>query len=258
MTTYEPQPPPEHESEHDAVAAYALGILDDAEATAFEVHLAGCEICATELDGFAGMEPMLASLAEFPGPAPVPVKPPSPHVLDRLVDEVAAKRAQRRRRTRYLVAAAAALIIGGPTAAVVATAGEGDTGVSARPSPTSTVAGGDAFALMTKKVSATDPTTRVSATVGTQDKAWGTDAVLELKNVKGPLKCSLIAVSKTGAQETLSTWAVPKWGYGVSDPAHPAAQYPLYVHGGSALKRADIDHFLVRTLDGRSLVRVAG
>ncbi|WP_328538481.1 zf-HC2 domain-containing protein [Streptomyces sp. NBC_00344] len=254
MTMYEQQqPPPDHESEHDAVAAYALGILDDAEATAFEEHLAGCEICAAELDGFAGMEPMLASLAEFPGPAPLPATPPSPHLLDRLVDEVAAKRAQRRRRTRYLVAAAAALIIGGPTAAVVATSGDSSTGVTAQPSS----AAGDFFAHMTKKVGATDPATRVSATIGTQDKAWGTDAVLELKNVKGPLKCSLIAVSKSGAQETLTTWAVPKWGYGVKDTAHPAAQYPLYVHGGTALKRSDIDHFLVRTLDGRSLVQVA-
>ncbi|MEV6791809.1 zf-HC2 domain-containing protein [Streptomyces sp. NPDC051320] len=255
MSTYEQQPPPEHESEHDAVAAYALGILDDAEATAFETHLAGCDICAAELDGFAGMEPILASLAEFPGPAPQPVKAPSPQVLGRLVDEVAVQRARRRRRTRYLVAAAAALIIGGPTVAVLATSADSGTGVSARSS--SAGAAENDFGRMTKKVSATDPVTKVSATVGTQDKAWGTDAVLELKNVKGPQKCSLIAVSKTGAQETLTTWSVPEWGYGVPDAAHPAAQYPLYVHGGSAFKRSDIDHFLVRTLDGRSLVRVA-
>ena len=45
-------------SEHETVGAYALGILDDAEATAFEAHLAGCEWCAQQLDELAGMEPM--------------------------------------------------------------------------------------------------------------------------------------------------------------------------------------------------------
>ena len=51
---------------------------------------------------------------------------------------------------------------------------------------------------MTDKVNATDATTKVSATVAMEAKAWGTDAALELTNVKGPLKCSLIAVSKKG------------------------------------------------------------
>ena len=54
-------------SEHETVGAYALGILDDAEATAFEAHLAGCEWCAQQLDELAGMEPMLAALADLPG-----------------------------------------------------------------------------------------------------------------------------------------------------------------------------------------------
>lgn len=63
MTMYE------QESVHDAVGAYVLGILDDADASAFEAHLAGCDICATHLEEFSGMEPMLAMLAEAPAPA---------------------------------------------------------------------------------------------------------------------------------------------------------------------------------------------
>lgn len=51
---------------HETVGAYALGILDDAEATAFEEHLATCEWCAQQLDELAGMEPMLAALADLP------------------------------------------------------------------------------------------------------------------------------------------------------------------------------------------------
>ncbi|MFB7216719.1 anti-sigma factor family protein [Streptomyces sp. NPDC056227] len=247
--------------EHDAAGAYVLGILDDAEASAFEAHLAGCALCAAHLDEFAGMEPMLAMLAEapatVPGARPVPYvpEPPAPRLLDRLVDEVAAKRARRKRRGLYLAAAAAALIIGGPVFAVMATGGGSGTTQAADPHPTSPAE--DAFFHhMQEKVQATDPTTKVAATVGMEKKAWGTHAVLELKNVRGPEKCSLIAVSKTGEEEVVTSWSVPKWGYGINDSTHPSAKYPLYVHGGAAMDRADIDHFEVRTFDGKRLVDI--
>ena len=117
---------------HEAVGAYALGILDDAEATAFEAHLAGCEACAAELDDLAGMEPMLATLREFPGPAAQPLRPVPPGMTTGLINEVAAQRARRRRRTTCLVAAAAALIVGGPAVAVVATSSDTGTHQSAQ------------------------------------------------------------------------------------------------------------------------------
>ncbi|MYQ40608.1 Putative zinc-finger [Streptomyces sp. LamerLS-316] len=248
---------------HDAAGAYVLGILDDAEASAFEAHLAGCAVCAAHLEEFTGMEPMLAMLAEspaaVPGARPVPhvPEPPAPRLLDGLVDEVARKRAQRRRRTRYLIAAAAVLVIGGPVVAVTATAGEdrGSQVEAADPHPTSPAE--DAFFHhMPEKLSATDPVTRVDATVGMEPKAWGTHTVLELKNVKGPQKCSLVAVSKSGDEEVVTSWSVPKWGYGIENSTHASAQHPLYVHGGAAMARGDIDHFEVRTFDGERLVEI--
>ncbi|MEV8310732.1 zf-HC2 domain-containing protein [Streptomyces flavidovirens] len=250
MTTYD------RHSEHDAVGAYVLGILDDADATAFEAHLAYCEYCAAQLDDFAGMEPLMAALAEAPGPPPR-LTEPSPQLLSRLTDEVAAGRAQRRRRGFYLVAAAAVMVVGGPAIAVVATSGNND--------PDRNIAGGahptspaeDAFFNhMEEKIVATDAATKVSATVGMEKKAWGTHTVLELKNVRGPLKCSLIAVSKDGKEETVTTWAVPAWGYGIPDSTHKTAKNPLYVHGGAAMNRNEIDHFEVRTFDGKRLVEV--
>ncbi|CAO0832673.1 hypothetical protein SMICM17S_10228 [Streptomyces microflavus] len=161
-----PEPPyggePEG-SEHDAAAAYVLGILDDAQASAFEAHLAGCARCSAHLDEFAGMEPVLAMLAEapaaVPGARPVPHVPerPAPKVLGGLMDEVAHRRHRRTRRSRYLIAAAAALIIGGPVAAVAVTAGDGDGGRNVAvgdPHPTSPAE--DAFFQhMTEKVSGT-------------------------------------------------------------------------------------------------------
>ncbi|MGP3923693.1 zf-HC2 domain-containing protein [Streptomyces sp. 8N616] len=249
----------ERPSEHEAVGAYALGVLDPADAARFEDHLAYCDACAQQLEEFMGLEPLLASLAETPSAVPDPAAlhaPPSPQLLDRLVDEVAVKRSQKRRRGLYLVAAAAALIIGGPVATGVMASDDGKS-QAALPHAHSTSPAEDAFFNhMTDKVEATDPVSNVAATVGTEKKAWGTHAVLELKNVKGPLKCSLVAVSKTGDEEVVTSWSVPKWGYGIPGSTNEKAKQPLYVHGGAAMARSDIDHFEVRTFDGKRLVSV--
>ncbi|MFK4071049.1 zf-HC2 domain-containing protein [Streptomyces sp. NPDC029674] len=247
---------------HETVGAYALGVLDDADARRFEEHLAGCGFCRRQLDELSGMEPMLAALADFPGPRGAPAigeqlaARPSPRLAERLLAEVTAKREHGRRRGLYLVAAAVALIVGGPLV-VLAVAGDdaGSKGVVADPHPSSPAE--DAFFHhMDEKARATDPATKVSATVGTEKKPWGTHTVLELKNVKGPLKCSLVAVGKDGEKETVSSWSVPEWGYGIKDSPNKWARNPLYVHGGAAMDRNDIDHFEVTTFDGKRLVKV--
>jgi hypothetical protein len=253
-----------HDSVHEAVGAYSLGILDDAEATQFEVHLAGCEYCAAQLDDLAGLGPMLATLADFPGPTGTPeigqqlATKPSGLLLERLVAEVAEKRAQRRRRGFYLVAAAAALIISGPAVAVVTSEGGSGTKVEAGQSGnrTFTSTAEQAFKGLSDKAEATDSVTKVTAAVGMAQKAWGTQTVLELKNVTGPLKCSLVAVSKTGEKETVSSWSVPEWGYGIEDSADKTARAPLYVQGGAAMDRNEIDHFEIQTFDGERLVEI--
>ncbi|WP_329457615.1 zf-HC2 domain-containing protein [Streptomyces sp. NBC_01497] len=308
MTTHDAFGADEEDAVHDAVGAYVLGVLDDADATAFETHLAGCEVCAARLEEFSGMEPMLALLADGPGgfpaaggsaagtpgqgspasgslpppapragpaaaqpsvpgqgrsgdaegPPPPAAEPavsvrPGPHLLDRLVDEVAARRAKRGRRGLYLAAAAAVVIVGGPVVAVVATSGDRAPATS-QAAPANTES--SYFNSLTTKYSATDPTTKVSATIALKTKAWGTDAVMELKNVKGPLKCRLVAVSASGDREVVTSWSVPAWGYGVPGSPHAVARQPLYVHGGAAVQPKDIDHFDVTTFDGKRLVTV--
>ncbi|MFB8032605.1 anti-sigma factor family protein [Streptomyces sp. NPDC056004] len=254
---------------HDAAGAYLLGVLDDAEASAFEAHLVDCDLCAARLDELAALGPVLARVSVSPGAPAARYVPgqPGPHVLERLLDEVSAGRARRRRRSMWLVAAAVALIIGGPVAVVLASGDDGPTTRAAEPYPTgptspTTPAGdsvdsGDASVdRMPEKVRATDPVTRVEATIGMARKPWGTSTVLELGNVEGPQKCRLIAVSKTGEEEVVSSWSVPEWGYGIEDSSYPGARYPLQVSGGAAMGRGDIDHFEVRTFDGRRLVEV--
>ncbi|MET7682764.1 zf-HC2 domain-containing protein [Streptomyces sp. NPDC005423] len=244
-------------NEHETVGAYALGILDDAEATAFEVHLATCEWCAQQLDELSGMEPMLAALADLPGSGTPAIgeslsAKPSPRLVERLVDDVGERRALKRRRSFYMIAASVALIIAGPIA-VMAAGGGSDSGQSATPLAATAKS---TFDTLSDKVSATDSGTKVSATVAMAPKAWGTQAVLELKNVKGPLKCSLIAVGKNGERETMTSWSVPNWGYGITNAKTEEAKNPLYAQGGAALTPNQIDHFEVMTFDGKRLVQV--
>ncbi|QJT02050.1 RNA polymerase subunit sigma [Streptomyces asoensis] len=248
-------------SEHETVGAYALGILDDAEATAFEMHLAGCEWCAQQLDELAGMEPMLAALADLPGTGTPAIGEslsarPSPRLAERLVDEVSERRAVKRRRSFFLVAAAAALIIGGPLTVLAATGGDSGTKGTEASSTKSANSAKTTFETLTDRVSETDSATKVSATVAMGEKAWGTEIGVELKNVTGPEKCSLIAVGKNGERETVSSWSVPEWGYGIANAKTEQAKNPLYVVGGAAFKTNEIDHFEVMTFDGKKLVQI--
>ncbi|MFG2134492.1 anti-sigma factor family protein [Streptomyces sp. NPDC048751] len=245
-------------NEHETVGAYALGILDDAEATAFEAHLATCEWCAQQLDELAGMEPMLAALADLPGSGTPTIgdslsAKPAPRMAEKLVDEVVVQRAQKRRRSFFMLAASVALIIAGPLAAMAATGGDSGGGakVEAGASPAQSV-----FDKLPQKVSGTDAATKVTATVGMEKKAWGTEAVVKLNNVAGPNKCSLIAVGKNGERETISSWSVPEWGYGLPGAKTEQAKNPLYVQGGAAFTPDEIDHFEVMTFDGKKLVQI--
>lgn len=49
---------------HNMSGAYALDALSDAEREAFEVHLAECEDCADEVDGFIATSALLGTAAE--------------------------------------------------------------------------------------------------------------------------------------------------------------------------------------------------
>ncbi|GAB2741763.1 anti-sigma U factor RsuA [Streptomyces bullii] len=247
-------------NEHETVGAYALGLLDDAEATAFEMHLASCEWCAQQLDELAGMEPMLAALADLPGAGTPAIgeslsAKPSPRLVEKLVDEVAERRARKRRRSFYMVAAAGALIVGGPFVAV-ATSGGGDGGGGKQGQTLASSPAKDAFESIPDKITGTDPSTKVTASVAVQPKDWGTFGVLELKNLKGPLKCSLIAVGKNGERETLASWSVPKWGYGIPDAKTDKAREPLYVQGSAAFQLNDIDRFEIIDFDGKKLAEL--
>ncbi|GHJ27899.1 RNA polymerase subunit sigma [Streptomyces hygroscopicus subsp. sporocinereus] len=249
--------PAADDQQHTAVGAYALGVLDPADAARFEDHLIGCERCAAELDELMGLPPLLAEYASaadgsaLPDPAAVTARP-GPELLDRLLADVTAERKASARRRLYLVAAAAVLIVGGPLAGAALTASSDDDGKGqvAASTPKQVYEQG-------RKFSAVDPVTKVDASVSLEQKGWGTSVALKLGNLKGPRSCDLVAIGKDGHEETVTTWAVPTSGYGVKDgDGSRWSKEPLYAQGGAAMNTDEIDRFEVRTLDGRRLAEV--
>ncbi|WP_326687144.1 MULTISPECIES: zf-HC2 domain-containing protein [unclassified Streptomyces] len=236
--------------QHTDVAAYALGVLDAADAELFEEHLAGCDRCAVELESVTALTPFLAEHAWHGGPPPTPDGPP-PELLDRLLASTAAEAdAERRRRgTRrlWLVAAVFALIVGGPLAVLAVSGDDGDSRSQHFASPARQMYEHG------EKIGTVDASTKIRATVSLEKKPWGTHVALKLGDLRGPLECELIAVGENGKKQTVTTWAVPRHGYGIKGTKWDE---PLYTHGGAAFSRSDLARLEVRTLDGRRLATI--
>ncbi|MEI5009494.1 zf-HC2 domain-containing protein [Streptomyces sp. PmtA] len=170
--------------QHRDVAAYALGVLDPADAFRFEEHLSECGLCALRLSDFA---PVASALGALAGPGPAG-EPPAPRLLERLLGEVAALRRRSSRRRLRLVAAAAALIVALP--AVAAGLSRGQDGP---------VAGGP-----DERITATDGATGVYGAVDLRSKGWGTAVALRMAKLSGPRTCRLVAVARDGREYDVS------------------------------------------------------
>ncbi|MFI0486690.1 anti-sigma factor family protein [Actinomadura sp. 9N215] len=246
--------------EHTDIGAYALGLLEDDDRRVFEAHLARCASCAAELREMSGVAEALSGIGEFAeavhgverGPEaggvggaaePAPERPPA-----EVIDLVRRRRRSERRRRRgtYVIgaAAAAALIATGVTVG----AGLGDDGL-----PADGHQHGPAQALVVsgERHSGADAKTGVSGLVGLSAVGWGTHVGLELKGVRGPLRCRLEAVSRSGERTVVTGWRVPVKGYGL-----PGSPEPLITHGGTAIPRQDLDRFEVKVDGGGTLLTI--
>lgn len=222
-------------SEHTDVAAYSLGLLEPHERLEFETHLADCESCAAELADFAGLADLLTGIEPVEtGPAE------QDEADDAAVVELISRRAierRRRARQRLVLAAAACLVV---------LAGGVAVGMAAAPAQAPQVA------LPAGQVhSAIDKLTGVSGTVHLVDKPFGTQIMLDLSGVHGPLDCQLIAVSKTGQRTIAVGWRVPPAGYGVT--GHPK---PLVITGGTAIMPRDLSRVVVEVVGGGTLLNI--
>ncbi|GGQ67840.1 zf-HC2 domain-containing protein [Streptomyces pilosus] len=208
---------------HRDVGAYALGVLDEAEAFRFEDHLMECPSCAVQVTEFG---PVARQLMLYRSATPRPVHPlakPGPRMLDRLVSQVAARNRTGRRRLLLALAASVVLAVSAPSVAVMAQdGGGGESAVS---------------------VAATDERSGVWAEVTAADEAWGSHVRLKVKDGAGPRVCRLVVVGRDGSEETVTSWSVAR---------HDAR--PNTMLSGSALHPDEIARYEVRTAQGEHLV----
>ncbi|MFI8946134.1 anti-sigma factor family protein [Streptomyces sp. NPDC053750] len=205
---------------HRDVGAYALGVLDEAEAFRFEDHLMDCPRCTAQMTEFG---PATRQLMLYRRATPRLVHPmtrPGPRLLDRLLSEVASRHRAGRRRLLYAVAAAVVCAVAGPGAVLYASG----------PEPVA-------------RVTATDAHSGVWAQVTAEDAAWGTDVELKVKDGTGPRACRLVAVGRDGTEQTVTSW---------NDPGHDTRPHTL--RGGAALHPGQIARYEVRTAQGEHLV----
>ncbi len=243
---------------HEEVAAYAIGALDDAEATRFEEHLVTCEACARRLEGFL---PVVGLLPEVPVSTvdlpPRPIEPNPEEIRHRhrrraglrtpggsVYGLVSATRTHLRRPA--IAAAAAAVAAVGVTAGVFSELAYDEvlTRTSAGvPTASAPWDGLGPDLERGRQVAATDAGTGVRADVVLDGAPWGTRVSFSLSQLDGPQNCRLVAVRRDGSTEVLSSWVVPPEGYGNAQQSRP-----LVLQASTAIALADIESLRVEAV----------
>ncbi|MDO0924638.1 zf-HC2 domain-containing protein [Streptomyces sp. TG1A-8] len=206
---------------HRDVGAYALGVLDEAEAFRFEDHLMECPRCAAHVTGFGPTTRQLLLYRRATPRFVHPLAQPGPRLLERLLGELAHRHRARRRRLLYGLAASVVLAVAGPGITAFAGRAEPEVRVTA----------------------ATDPHTGVWAQVTAEDSEAGSRLRLEVRDGSGPHTCRLVAVGRDGSEQTAGDWWVP---------ARTTATTTTL--SGSSMHPREIARYEVRAADGRRLV----
>ncbi|MFG3092933.1 hypothetical protein ACGGAI_35575 [Streptomyces antibioticus] len=94
----------------------------------------------------------------------------------------------------------------------------------------------------------------ISGAVEPTTTGWGTQVVFELSGVRGPQRCSLVAVARDNTRETALTWQVPPAGYGLPD----SPKERLIAMGGIATAADQVVAYVVETAAGEVLLTIPG
>ncbi|WP_223778371.1 zf-HC2 domain-containing protein [Streptomyces sp. 135] len=204
---------------HRDAGAYALGVLDEADAFRFEDHLVGCPACVLTLDE---LELPARQLAWYDRATPAAVTPcavPGAALLEGALREVGRRHAVRRGAWRCALVLAVVLVLGAPAVALMAAAGSGPERISAR-----------------------DARSGVAGTLTARDRAWGTELALTVRDpAPGARVRALVAVGRDGAEHTVTTWRT-------------RAARTVEVPAAAALRPERTDRYEVRTADGERLL----
>jgi anti-sigma-K factor RskA len=208
--------------EHEiSVGAYVLDALEPDEQFLMQQHVQECPVCSETVQELEGLPRLLAGV---PTPGEMPVAPaPSELAFERFRRSATAQPAapKRRHRWRWTVAsAAAAVVIGGAVSTGIAV-----TSTTAAPEVVQAVHNG--VHVVATYVPATQ----------------GTDVTVALDGVPMGERCELVAVSRSGREETAGAWTVTYGG---------TYQWSGWV----AMDDKDVAQWVVRTADGQPLVSV--
>jgi hypothetical protein len=242
------------QEQHFDVAAYALGVLDDRDATRFEDHLIDCMACAMELESLL---PVVDVLADVDADALVATEQSRQNgqLLTRMIGEVKKERKHEHSRRLYTLAAAvvvfAMLSIGAlfagskwlapdTNASTTAQAGGGTTQIDPLPPNGGNggpdLPGGDRYGIR-------DPRTGVRLDAALEKKDMGTQISFEVSNITGPRVCQLVITKTDGGTQVVSSWTVGEKGWGTA-----AQPQPLTLQAVTALTRDQIAHLSVQAL----------
>ena len=221
-----------------ALGVYVLGAIDPAERAMVDTHLSTCPECREELAGLAGLPALLRripvgeaqqladdDLDELPG-AEVP--------SDEMLHALLARTAQTRqtRRWRGLAAAAAVVVVAGAAGAAGVSALHHAGGPGSSPA-----------AAHFTSVSATNPVTRVAATVRYAPRTWGTVLDTRVENVPAGARCQLVVTDSGGHRIVVGGWTTR---YDESNVWYP---------GSSPVTQDSVRSFEI-TSQGKVLVKV--
>ena len=219
-------------------AAYVVGALSPEDRREFETHLKGCAACADSVGELAGLPGLMSrvsidQLTEEAEPLPETLLPS-------LARAVRRERRRRRLAVGASAAAAACLIAAGTTAIT-----RPDS--PARPPVTASTSTAPGTARMALTAVVPSP---VTASARLVDMAWGTRIDLTCAYRSrgvyrdGAVPYAMVVIDRFGTAEQVATWkALP--------------DRELTVMGASSRARRDIGAVEIRTLSGRTILRLS-
>jgi hypothetical protein len=241
--------------DHIDVAAYVLGVLDEAEVDAFENHLAQCRKCALDLKDFAVLPDLLDEADQAGLLRGTAGERPDGRSVRAMLDSVTIDRG-RKRRNYALAAAAAAVLLVGVTSVVSynlaagsapAVAGATTNAATGDQPKQSAVAQGQTDVF--QELSRSDPKTGLSAKIHARPEAWGTSIEFQVEGAKGPGRCELVALARDGGTMMVTSWLV-------SAPALNGDKAPVQLTGGLGMRWSEIAAFVVKDSGGATLLHM--